>query len=778
MSIDLGKYKSDYSHIFKVKKKYGEKVREDVSPVKLYEALKGEERVLLKIIDKEKLKKEEDYDFHIEHIQKEVELTKLCDSENIMKLNKFFETEKNFVFELEYCDYDLKEFLYQNGALENKMIGKNNLQTFKEITIDIAKALKHIHEKGIVHRNIKPHNINISRINYENKENGRAKLGDFSSAIYIKEINDSEPMGTIFYTAPEIIKNLDYTEKCDIWSAGLTLFEIFFGVLPYGWNPSTKKINDMIFDEKKFVFRKSEIPTLDILFKRLLQINPDNRMTTTEFYDYVTNENFLKPGVKVINNNEKDLKIYEEILSLDQIDYGDQHQLEKLNKKEKEKQNIQKILSIVEDGNLPDIMNFSNAIVNEEDKFNNIIYYDSNAEKYKKEIHTDSDVFERVTPGAFILCTNIDSLEIIRDEILRYKKSEKKTVFNIISNGKGYINDLKPFLNNNQKFKECLNKLCIYCLKPSNYEEIQKNEPNFINLVTNKTTKVINFIKEFSSKDIKPFPLTKLVTLSDYQNKYKERHKTISLFYGDLKKESYEEYIEKIKKEKKSEESLKGLLTFDLDKDLEALDEMIIKEYTRNTFHGDLNRWLMKGKMKDYAPVAYFTSRLMFSLNSYAERKNKYCNEDKKVLHRGKKLYYSCLLPYERALGKIILLSGFTSTSDNDEVARTWAGRGRETEVYKNSSKFSVVFTITNLHNNNWISNGIDIHDISKYKNEKEFLFQPFSFYKVKKVDFDVKGRKADISLETVGKKEILEMKIKENKEIKYNEIDNIMEVC
>ena len=220
------------------------------------------------------------------------------------------------------------------------------------------------------------------------------------------------------------------------------------------------------------------------------------------------------------------------------------------------------------------------------------------------------------------------------------------------------------------------------------------------------------------------------------------------------------------------------MLTFDLDKDLEALDEMIIKEYTRNTFHGDLNRWLMKGKMKDYAPVAYFTSRLMFSLNSYAERKNKYCNEDKKVLHRGKKLYYSCLLPYERALGKIILLSGFTSTSDNDEVARTWAGRGRETEVYKNSSKFSVVFTITNLHNNNWISNGIDVHDISKYKNEKEFLFQPFSFYKVKKVDFDVKGRKADISLETVGKKEILEMKIKENKEIKYNEIDNIMEVC
>ena len=781
MSVDLGKYTSDYSHIFKVKKKYCEKVIEDDSPIKLYEAFKGEERVLLKIINKEKLQKEEDYDFYFEHIQKEVDLITLCNSENVMKLNKFFETEKNFVFEMEYCDYDLKEFLYQNGALENKMIGKNNLQIFKEITIDIAKALKHIHERGIVHRNIKPHNINITKLNSENKENkdkGIAKLGDFSSAIFIKEINDSEPMGTIVYTAPELIKNLDYTEKCDIWCAGLTLFEIFFGVLPYGWNPSTKKINDMIFDEKKFVFRKSNIPTLDILFKRLLQINPDNRMTTQEFYDYVTNENFLKPDVKTINKNEKDLKIYKEILSLPQIDYGDQHQLEKLNKKEKEKQNIQKILSIVEDGNLPDIMNFSNGMINEEDKFNNIIYYDSNAEKYKNEIHNDSDSFERVTPGAFILCTNLDSLEIIRDEILRHRRSEKKTIFNIISNGRGYITDLKPFLNNNPRFKECLNKLCIYCFKESKYEQEQKSDPNFINLVTCKTTKVINFIKEFSSKDIKPFPLTKLVTLSDYQDKYKERHKTVSLFYGDLKKENYEEYIEKIKKEIKNEKLLKGLLTFDLDKDLEVLDEMIIKEYTRNTFYGDLNRWLMKGKMKNYAPVAYFTSRLMYSLNTYAEKKDKYCKEDKKILHRGKKLYYSCLLPYERALGKIILLSGFTSTSDSDEVARTWAGRGRENEVYKNSSKFSVVFNITNLYNNNWVSNGIDVHDISQFKNEKEFLFQPFSFYKVTKVDFDVKGHKADISLETVGKKEILEMQIKKNKQIKYNEIDNVMEVC
>ena len=93
--------------------------------------------------------------------------------------------------------------------------------------------------------------------------------------------------------------------------------------------------------------------------------------------------------------------------------------------------------------------------------------------------------------------------------------------------------------------------------------------------------------------------------------------------------------------------------------------------------------------------------------------------------------------------------------------------------------KFSVLFHITNLYKSekNWISNSVDIHKNSKYEKEKEFLFQPFSFYRVKKVEFDIKNFKADIHLETIGKKEILEEKIKFGKNIDYNEKENIMQV-
>ena len=787
--IDLGQYKPEYSNYFLVRKNYpGELIVED-SPIKLYQAIKkNKDLVFLKAINKEALKEEDDYEFHVENIQKEKEISYLCNSEYTVKLNRDFETDKNFVFEKEYCQTDLREKLFNEGKYETQYVSKNNIQAFKDIVIDLANALKIIKEKGVVHRNIKPHNIYLKDL-----KNGkyRAKLGDFSCAIYIKDIKNSEPMGTILYTAPEIIKNLDYNEKCDMWSVGLTLFEIYFGALPYGHNANTKKINDMIYDEKNFIFRKSNNPTLDILFKSLLQIDPEKRMSHSEFYNYVTNENFLNKDYIAINGEEKYMKLYQEILQEEQVEYKLKIKKEKLSKSEIEKQNVEKILGLVEEGNLPDIMSFPNASVNKEEKFNNIIYYDSNIEKHKNEIHTDSDLFERETPGAFILCSNLKSLEIIKKEIIKYRRTDKKVIFNIISNGGGFKKDLKHFIDENEDFRKFINKVCIFCMYTEKYMHLKDDYKDLIGEVTSSQEAVINFIKNFSSKDIKPFPLTKLVRLNDYFDKYKERHIKVSQYYGDLNPEDFKkklaeikEVINKDEKEKqlkrKKDEILEGLLTFDLEKDLEALDQLIIKEYTKNTFYGDLNRWLMKGRMKYYEPVAYFTSRLMFSLNSYAEKNRKFCKDDKKVLHRGTKLFYSCLLPYERALDKIILLSGFTSSSTEDEVAKTWAGRGNgnERKIFENSSKFSVIFNITNKYENNlWISNSIDIHDLSEYKNECEFLFQPFSFYKVTKVDIDIENYTADISLETIGKKEILEEKIKLGKTIKYNESENIMQV-
>ena len=84
------------------------------------------------------------------------------------------------------------------------------------------------------------------------------------------------------------------------------------------------------------------------------------------------------------------------------------------------------------------------------------------------------------------------------------------------------------------------------------------------------TKKAIKFIKDFSSKDIRPFPLTKLVRIEDYSEKYKENHKEISKFYGDLKPEDFKKNLAGINEVIKADEKEK-LLRFKKEKILERL---------------------------------------------------------------------------------------------------------------------------------------------------------------------------------------------------------------
>ena len=124
-------------------------------------------------------------------------------------------------------------------------------------------------------------------------------------------------MGTFMYMAPEIIKKELYDEKSDIWSLGVALFELYFGVLPFGQNVSINKVKRILYEKEKFIYRKSRIPTLDVLFKRLLTINPKERISLDELINYVENEDFLEKNV--IYENYVDL--YKEIKKEKQIEY-------------------------------------------------------------------------------------------------------------------------------------------------------------------------------------------------------------------------------------------------------------------------------------------------------------------------------------------------------------------------------------------------------------------------------------------------------------------------
>ena len=752
---------------------------EDFNLGKSFKAsLKGtEKKVFLFLYDKNLLKKSK-YDYLLKQIKREIELSKLCANEHILKVNRKLESENAIL--LEYEDYFMNLMNYKQGELK----GIKDQEFFIKLVKELAEVLKVLYDKKVIHRDIKPNNIFL--VEKENdSEDYTIKLGNFSSAILINE-NDNKQIGTILYTPPEMFKNLKYDEKVDLWSLGVSLYQVYMGQSPYGENVNLNLIKHTLLGNN-FIYPFTGNTCLDVLLKKLMTINPKNRMNHKEFFEYVINDNFMTPNWKgdKYKNIEKEI---EDIKKLEEYEKIKENFFEAKNESNNDivilKNNIENIVNIVSVDNLPDLMNFCKGDLNKGTKFNNLVYYDENIDNYEDEINEDADLFEDNVLGTFLLCTNIDSLNLVMKEIKKEKSDDEQLKFNLIVTG-STCEKVMNYLQKN-KYENFFENICIYCMNIENHANL-KNKYKKIYAIYNTPDDVVEYIKKFSSEDIKPFRTTKLVRLEEYESYYYYWHKIISLFYGDLTKETFTEYIGKMKdlidEEEKTQtlknldknDLLKGFKEFKIEEDLKELDKRIIKGYTGDSYYGDINKWLMNFSISSFQEVAYFTARLMHSLNKYAFDDNKYFCENRE-LYRGSSIPYTSLLAYQRAKGKIIILSAFTSSSELLSIAKEWSNRDIEKEEY--DGVFSVIFYIKNIWKKNWISNGIDVQEVSKYKDkEKEILFQPFTFCIVKDVQFDLKKFTADIYLETIGKTEILENDIKKGKKLEYDENLNIVKI-
>ena len=174
--------------------------------------------------------------------RREIEVLKMCQHPNIIKLLDIFENSDNYFIVIEYMEgKDLFDYIQKRNFLlpETRV---------KHLVCQLITATRYIHDFGIVHRDLKLENIMMSDVT----NNAKPKLVDFGLArILSPNETANEPFGTLGYVAPEVLKKKPYSFSCDVWSIGCIMHALLTGSLPFDHESQRETIRMTLEDVLK-----------------------------------------------------------------------------------------------------------------------------------------------------------------------------------------------------------------------------------------------------------------------------------------------------------------------------------------------------------------------------------------------------------------------------------------------------------------------------------------------------------------------------------------------
>jgi serine/threonine protein kinase len=195
-----------------------------------------EKVVALKMMDPFLAKNEE----FVRQFKNEAKLLAKSENPNIVIVHALRETESQFFMVMEYVESEpLSKHISENGPC--------SFSEIMSISKQLLNAIGHAHKVRVLHRDIKPSNILLCN-------DGKIKITDFGLAKVIQQKGLESTVsqiraGTLYYMSPEQVKGLkDIDERSDIYSIGMTIYEMIAGRVPFEKSDSEYTIQKKIID--------------------------------------------------------------------------------------------------------------------------------------------------------------------------------------------------------------------------------------------------------------------------------------------------------------------------------------------------------------------------------------------------------------------------------------------------------------------------------------------------------------------------------------------------
>ena len=259
----------------------------------------------MKVIKKSSTTSEEDE----KEIINEINILKIMDHPNILKIFEFYSSKESYSIITEYCSGgELFQEITENGPFNERYSAY--------VMYQILSSINYCHNMNIIHRDLKPENILIVDRNKNNFP--RIKVCDFGTSKMVeKGAVQKKLVGSSYYIAPEVIKK-NYNEKCDIWSCGVILYILLSGRPPFG-GEDDREIMDNVkigkYDLESSPFNKCSKSVLDLI-RKLLVMDKNKRISAQEallhpwfkeqkakeLYNQIKDENIIK---KLLENLKK-----------------------------------------------------------------------------------------------------------------------------------------------------------------------------------------------------------------------------------------------------------------------------------------------------------------------------------------------------------------------------------------------------------------------------------------------------------------------------------------